>query len=261
MCSASKLLIILLILTPIFGREEMTGEIVKMNVDEYGLIIQSDGDGGDTCQRQFMYHIGQYLRGRAGIDKLPDVGVLAPIYTVLNLEILPATYVRHPYQPDFRSDPNHFSRDQQRPMVIAMGLYGMRGALTRLFNKHMSRFGKYQNNDIIGPSHFGEYIRAFNNKLMYPLLFVTDLGLLIQSVVTVITTTNNPNDVDDNNHILSLLQAQEVMPTPISYLARKIYKTFRSNGGPQAAMEYYHRVESGGNPEMAELFKPLIERM
>jgi hypothetical protein len=214
-------------------------------LDEYGLIVQADGDGGDTAQRTGMYY---YLQDDpAGFEKALDL-----------LEVHPGIFVRHPQQDDFRSDPREFSRDQQRPLVIALGKYKMRDRLWRMLRGHVLRLGKYQNMDFIGPVGVGEYIRSFEAKPLYPALVITDLCLLVGSVYLAAEASFDTDEVDDNNHVMTLIQAQQVMPTPLGWLAAEAYLRLRPRNkgnfflGKEnpvlGALAWYHRRESGGNP-------------
>ncbi len=230
---------------------------LPVHTDDLGLIVQSDGDGGDTAQRTGMYY---YLNNDAeGFQKALD-----------HLEIHPGIYVRHPSQDGFRSDPRRFSRDQQRPLIIAMGKYGMQARLWRMTLGHIARLGKYQNLDFISPVGVGEYVRALDLKILYPLLLVTDACLVLSSLHLVSVASIDPNDVDDNNHAMTLLQAQEAMPTPAGWFALKIYLGLRpknlgnSNLGKKDAVDgafaWYHRSENGGNPSIGEaMYEALME--
>jgi hypothetical protein len=231
-------------------------ESAYIQFDSMHLIVQADGDGGDTAQRTGMFYYIHYDEA-------------AFTHALDQLEIKPGIYIRHPDQSDFRSDPSRFSRDQQRPLVIAMGKYGMNDRLWRLTKAHLMRLGKYQNADFSGPSHIGEYIRAFRARVLYPVLFVTDFALVFDSIDLAITSQFNPDSTDDNNHILSLLQAQDIMPTPVSWVARKIYKHFRApnlgntvfgeTSPAQGALIWYHRADQGGNPLIAEGYRGLLQ--
>lgn len=231
---------------------------VLLHLDENGLIVQADGDGGDTAQRTGMFY---YLyNDREGFTRALD-----------QLEVDSGIYVRHPIQEGFRSDPRRFSRDQQRPLTIALGKYGMTDRLWRMFSGQMLRMGKYQNLDVIGPIGIGEYIRAFNAKFFYPVLLLTDINLFLSSFYLVIEASFDPNSVDDNNHVMTLLQARDVMPTPFGWLAMRVYMKFRprnygntilgKSDPVHGALAWYHRLGSGGNPYLGdalynELTKP-----
>ncbi|MEK7355857.1 MAG: hypothetical protein AAB250_05380, partial [Bdellovibrionota bacterium] len=220
-----------------------------VHTDHHGLIVQADGDGGDTAQRTGMYYY---------VHHDPEKFTQA----LDQLEVAPGIYVRHPNQDDFRSDPRRFSRDLQRPLVIALGRYGMHDRLARMAKEHAFRLGKYQNLDYISPVGFGEYVRAFDSKSLYPLLMVSDIFLFLGSIQLVITASFNPDEVDDNNHVMTLMQAQDVMPTPFGALAMKTYlwlrprnlgnSVFGLDDPVQGALAWYHRAETGGNPGLGD---------
>jgi len=228
-----------------------------LHFDAHDLIVQADGDGGDTAQRTGMFY---YLSH--------DPERFAQALDLL--EVYPGIYVRHPAQEGFRSDPGRFSRDQQRPLIIALGKYGMTNRLWRMFSGHVLRMGKYQNMDVIGPIGIGEYIRAFDAKILYPLLLATDINLFLSSFYLVIEASFDPDNVDDNNHVMTLLQARDVMPTPLSWLARQAYLHFRpKNLGNSVlgkshpvhgALAWYHRADAGGNPYLGDaLYRELVK--
>lgn len=76
-----------------------------------------------------------------------------------------------------------------------------------------------------------------------------------------------PDDCDDDNMNNVLMTTQYVFPTPLSWLARKIYKTFRRKnygneklGEKSAIMGAIAWYNHNDNPEMTELARPLVER-
>lgn len=237
-----------------------------MHLDEYGLIVQADGDGGDTAQRMGMYGFALALTGEVPSNNFSFSRALR------SLEIEPGVCVRHPFQTDFRSDPKHFSRDQQDPLIIAAGAWENRSFVKRMFVSQIKRLFTYQNKDIGGPATAGIYIRALNAWYLWPLLLLCDLQLLFNAFAIWYRSRNNPDYVDDNNHIMRLAQAQYDLPTPVSFAARKLYRRIRPiNFGcvmihpgeyhhpVYGALWWYHRADNGGNPEIAELYRPIIE--
>ena len=138
----------------------------------------------------------------------------------------------------------------------------MRERLGRLAIEHVLRLGKYQNLDFISPIGIGEYIRAFNAKFLYPVVALTDITLFFGSLHLVSMARFDPDEVDDNNHAMTLLQSKDVMPTPFSWLALKSYLWLRPKNmgnsvlgkedAVQGALAWYHRAESGGNPYIGE---------
>ena len=137
------------------------------------------------------------------------------------------------------SDRYTFSRDQQRSIVMAMGALKQTKRLYRIAWEHIKRGGWYQNYysidrstsilpdfvvrafpslrgfkipDIAAPDHVGEYIRAFfmagrwHFGLLYPFLLVSDLIALIAMPFN-FKKWENPDEADDDNLIMSVLQA------------------------------------------------------
>lgn len=238
-------------------------------IDKYSLVVHKDG-GGDSGQRTSMRMIGIYCRG---ITPYMEVLHVNDFKRALNAtEVAWGVYIRHPESTAaWHSDPKEFSRDQQTPLVIALGMYAMWWRLLKLFIRHMSRFGKYQNRDWMGPEHFGQYIRAFGPWAMalWPVLFLTDIAMIIGVIIRCWQAEKDPDDVgDDLNQICSLIQARDSLPTPFSWIARKYYvKNRPTNCGSlmwgchrvQGTVKWYFREDQpSGPPPMDELFEPVI---
>ena len=219
-----------------------------MYLDSNGLIVQADGDGGDTAGREgdywFAWGLGPFTY-TSEIFKM----------NLDRLQVSPGVFVRNPVH---YNDPKDFSRDQTVPLILAMGVMGEHETLKLLLKKQIKNYFRYQNGDIGLLGDLGYYIRAFNAWWAYPVLLVGDLQLLVNSVIRVIKGTDQDTS-DDINHTLGLLQAQYTLPTPISYLARKIYKHFRS-GGIQNAWDNYFKPSSGANP-FNDIYRDLINKM
>lgn len=223
--------------------EQAVNQIANFNVDSQLMITQSDEkhDGGDTANRIGIFY---YIAKVIGLKKdfLGRDLELGFEDSIKRLEIQPSIYIRHPTQVSIYNVPDHFSRDQQSPISIAMSLYtNQLERLTRLANAHFKRFGKYQNKDWASPQHFAFYSRRPGNYIMYPYFFFSDLGLVVDSILRVVKRHYKPSDTsDDLDHSLAIIQAYEVMPTPISWLARKIYKL----SNPMEAMNLYFGKEA-----------------
>lgn len=137
------------------------------------------------------------------------------------------------------------------------------------------------------------YLRV--HALWYPLRVFADALLVIQALLACGPVwkdgggfkKRDAGDVDDNNTILTLAVCRARMPTALSIIACKIYGKFRPwNYGcmqreityadifdpphleeePYAfhpaygALRWYHRAESGGNPEAAEMWRNICKR-
>lgn len=236
-------------------------------IDRHGLICQKEADGslggGDTSNREALFAIAECLA------LLPIKRTMTWELRRSRLEQAPGLFIRHPGPgPSFWSDPKEWSRDQQSPFTKALVFKNDTWTLNRLYDAHKKRLFKCQNNDWFGPA---VYIRAFKWYWLWPLLCIFDLAILVNSLIAIglipkyhydkkkfLRITEDEVDIDIN-HTIDLIYARKFMPTPISWLARKLYAWFRSFGGVQRAWNHYFRPESGG-PPFEELYAPFIDR-
>ena len=120
----------------------LIGNFVEAGVDELGRPIGPDGwvDGGDTCQRIGMYHLGWILAKAWNID-LPDYphATKADLEKCLDLLECSNGFKRHS-DPDFwYSETDRMSRDQSIPVMAVMGADNMKGRLFKFFLRHLIR--------------------------------------------------------------------------------------------------------------------------
>lgn len=222
-----------------------------MYYDNNNLIVQRDGDGGDTAGREGDYWFAQ------GLYNHGNPGEIYGFDSVLtHLQVNPGVFVRNPVH---YNNPKDFSRDQTIPLILAMGEYRRYATLKCLFWNQFKNFGRYPNGDIAGPEDLGYYIRAFKAWYFYPVLIFGDFQMLVNSVIRIVKSSNVNDTSDDINHTLALLQAQAHLPTPISYLARKIYKKWVV-GGIQSRWDGYFNPASGAN-DFNEIYRNLISSM
>jgi len=138
--------------------------------------------------------------------------------------------------------------------------------------------------DFINFDLWGVIARAWINTpwmpIALPFVLLGDFFLVLSALFKVfapITKDSNggipefrwpgPDDVDDDNMNNVLMTTQYVFETPLSKLARKIYKWFRrknygntelgEKSAIMGAIAWYNRND---NPEMTELARPLVER-
>ncbi len=268
-----------------------------MFVDAYAIIVQQDGDGGDSLHREGMYAFGKWLR----YDESQNTFFISdpperqdPKKIIDKFEVRPGIFVRHPDPQKWYSNPDTTSRDQLVPLIAYCGAYQDYPRLWRLFKNTVKRGFFAQNTVRAGDGqtdkkipdtmvfHLGLFIRSGGIWTMplYPLLFVTDtldmLGTLVSLIPLHWEKTNKrlrmrePRDVDDNNTIIAHLLAVKFKPTPISWLHRQLYSLTREpnlgntvlgeRNPVMGSLAWYHRYEGGGNPALAELYRPLINR-
>ena len=202
-------------------------------IDSHGLLDKrSHPDGGDTCQREGMYFSLLGMQGLTG-PRYP--------FVMKELHVADGVFLRHS-NPDYdASDWDRMSRDQFQPMVIAAG-YMSRVELNKIFRGHLGRGFLFTNNtrrngatkknhglmvagevrnynwklpDLTGPEIWGNFIRAYNFWPLYPLLLLLDLELFLGALKWRFYPSHNIT----MNHTLSLFQALDRMPTPLSILA------------------------------------------
>lgn len=254
-----------------------------MYTDDYGLIVQADGDGGDTLQRTGLYTLGRYM---AGLPVARETSMAC-----VNCYSAAGKWIRHPRIGTFWCDPHQTSRDQLLgvfPMLKITGLTTMHRKTTwelvkrAFFAQNMTDFMFF---------HLGTVIRSWHplSLPLYPLLLVFDLFTLLGVMASLWLprwkhetrrfVRRGPDDVDDDNLILELACAIAWMPTPFTWLARKLHARYRpwnygcagaDEGDWSGFMYYYspvygalrwkHRYSAGGNPDLATLWEPTIKR-
>lgn len=229
-------------------------------IDLCGVITQRNGDPGDTASRIGIYH---YLRQ---LQEPENATYLSESFEkmLIEIEIEPGTYIRHPHMKQFEEetyvyDPNEFSRDQTMPIIVALGEYPeQKQRLKDLIKQQKKRFlFKFQNKDFFGPLELSAYIRATKNKWLTPLLLLSDIGLLVNAIIRDVKRDFDQNNTSDDV-VLSLLmiQAYNTHPTPLSWLARQLYRM----SSPMHALESYFSYSSSA-PPLAELYRPIMNKI
>lgn len=246
-------------------------EMVQPYRDRFGLITQKDEymDGGDAAHRTAIFYYGLYLLFEKNENELKNIKAHF-LQDLKKLRNGPGRYVRHPDTEKWYSNPNNFSRDQNTPLIIALGAFGETAEITANLGQIIDSFNFYPNKlknwtneekvfpydfrDLAPPSDWGMYIRALNEKNYNHLLYFTDLQLLGNALTRIVISYYDPKDTsDDINYTLQLLQADRVMPTFISKFSKWLYSRFRKttslNGYPEkvngvdSAWAYYFEYD------------------
>lgn len=209
-------------------------------VDSYGTFDTPTHKGGDSLHRVGMFWA---LIGMGGADKMAKylAGPMPTFKDQIKLhKVHQGNYVRHPNKEWDASDFDRFSRDQMKPLIVALGYWDRAelkdlaiGHLKRGFlfmtntrqngaNKHSHGTNGYDYSwrmpDITGPDVWALFIRAFRAWWLYPLLLVFDLYL----VFTAIKWRWSPKHNIAMNSCLCIMYAKAALPTPWSWLATKI---------------------------------------
>jgi hypothetical protein len=238
-------------------------ETPELYTDDLGLIVQKDGDGGDTAQREGWAWFGIWIR-KYRLNN--EWSIMPPISFERTIELLEVgktgDFVRNPKEKKWWSDPKKFSRDQQVPLIAAMGawksinfslmepLKGMKSALRECpylpeeleekIREQLKNLPQYDllgelkdfhwtcvqgTKDLASPAHINLFKRALGES---PLLQIGDIQLFIDVLVRLAAAANKPDDVgDDLNLIVNLLMAELFSPTPASKLALELYRKNR----------------------------------
>lgn len=248
-----------------------------MRRDYWSIIVQADGDGGDSAQRTGSAYalwaaIGadQDDRGKSVVDGF--------LYDLDKLTVAPGRHIRHPifeapkngrYTPWY-GNPDNFSRDQSVVLQAAMVLLGTRRQLKELVIARAKNFFLHFNSqsyddqepitkkfpDIPAPIEFAQFIRGLDLSLLKPLLYVLDLQLLTDLLFR---TVNKRNAYDSDNMFLPvLLSSLCKYPTFIGKIAKKLYA--RTNAVKM--LRAYHSEANGnnGNENLGELYQAAFEQ-
>jgi len=242
--------------------------IVEKHIDGYGLPCHFDmskkppilNDGGDTTQRLGMlaYALADLNANRTRLWFKAQLG---------RLECGLGRYRRHVAEGLWTHDEWIMSRDQSVALVIAMGRLGLVRELARFTLGYILRLGfatnLHRNHGAPGlkvpdhmtfPHFWGMFLRAWVDAIpalavvAYPLLLVLDLVWPLASFLAVLKGQNDPHHSDDLNQILKLLQAEDVCPTPWSWLAQVLYSRWRTapagqtGWGPEACLRHYFKA-------------------
>lgn len=200
--------------------------------DANGLVVQKNGDGGDSLNRTAV---------RIFLSRLTEHKLLL----LASLDYY--KYRRNTHLNKWYADWDRTSRDQLIPLVIVMGLLNP-ASLTLIFIDHLKRGLLFAYNtrrnfqysrlelqhrystpdvdwdyswkvpDLTGPEFWALYIRGFNAWYLYPLLCLFDLETLVGSFLTRRQTSKD----DVINHAVVLEYGRIRLDTPVMWLARLV---------------------------------------
>ncbi|PCI45808.1 MAG: hypothetical protein COB41_00630 [Proteobacteria bacterium] len=223
--------------------------MVEKFIDKWGLLDKHYyPDGGDSGHREGLYWslLAMMSPGKRLKYERAENSFYQKEYNEVMKKIHPSNGVilRHSNPKYDASDWDRMSRDQLQPHIIAAGYWSPEKELKRLFKGHLKRGLLFANNtrrngstkknhgklvagevrdygwkmpDLTGPDIWGNFIRAFDYKILWPLLFITDIEMFLGSIIW-----RYKKDNITLNHTLSLLQAMDTMPTIWTWLSKKI---------------------------------------
>lgn len=245
---------------------------VYKRLDQYGLVVQKDGDAGDSAYRSAIFAI---------LLRITNHPTASTYYTnmVYQLNSSPGYFRRTANPSHWGFNPNNLSRDQAAAIMLAANLNGD-NKTTDMFYKscydrkeliEVPKYGKllrflngivgfHQNihpgtdaadsfrkvPDILGIGEGRNEIRRKRQWWKYPLLLARDLGFLIDLKLRKYQLWDF-----DSLYAKELIYANLVMPTPFSYLAKKLYK----KTDYIARIRYNYADENNGIEPLGELYE------
>lgn len=249
---------------PPFYEDDVYGHLIVHK--DVNLKLGSDyhlwtNNGGDTAQREGFTWFGIWLLAQRGIQPVVSPSLAwSDAVALLEDPAQPGHFRRHPdpSQPDWSSVTN-FSRDQQTPLVAALGALGPASTLERLWAAFDGRDRVCQNGDSGGPDHQNLFHRARGQGALES-FGEFQLVTMVESIA--IRGAANQDDVgDDLNFMVALMAAHEWRSTKTSAAALCEYlRTRPINYG--CYLERYRRTFNNlvGHDEMVDRIKWLASR-
>lgn len=249
-------------------------DLIKSNIDAYGLIANMPGnDEGDSSNREGVFAVAMrelYYLGK--ISSLDYASIQNRYATrLLNLKCGAGGLRRGLDTKPWTYQDCVMSRDQWIPNAIAAGSLELQNWLDYLFLGHLRRGLLFTTNtcpdevfqtkqnwkipDLTILSSHGIYIRSYKFWPLYPLLWLFDLEILVNSLIIVYQSYSNPAETDVVNHICKLIQAKRRLPTLVSWLATKVLKLDKR--GMQACLDDYFSP-SLNEPQLNKLFADIL---
>jgi hypothetical protein len=207
--------------------EDGTGLIVHVKPDDIKTKPDPKDwrfDAGDTAQREGFTWFAISLLQQRGIQ--PVASPTTPWLDAIKLleTDKPGEFRRHPTDPDWNK-PGDFSRDQQTPIVAALGALGPNTTLQRLWSAFDGRGRVCQNNEAGGPDHQNLFMRARRVDQLEA------FGEFSLATMVWIISASGANDLDDTdrdlNFCVNIAAANEWQTTKASAAAMCEYIRLR----------------------------------
>ena len=204
--------------------------------DAHGLIVQRDGDGGDTAQREGFAWFGKWLFKNLTGSEWP-VSLPLPLKETFDLlEVKPGEFCRNPFQPDpkasdpdWKTNPDKSSRDQVTPIIAAMGVWGDHDRLNRIWMAKRPCHGFLTcvqgTQDVFSPELTNLYRRAQG----IPPDPSGDQAAIVGVLARIQAASQSPDDTsDDLNQIVHLLMNKVRAPSADTDKAATLYAKGRA---------------------------------
>jgi hypothetical protein len=217
-------------------------------------------DAGDTAQREGFTWFAIALLQKHNVT--PLVRPTLPWLDVIKLleSTNPGEFRRHPTDPTW-SKPEHFGRDQQTPIVAALGALGPQATLSRLWQAFDDRGRTLQSSEAGGPDHQNLFMRA---RGINEIESLGEFSLATMVWAIAASGATNLDDVDrDLNFCVYIAAAHEWMTTKSSTAALDEYIRSRPVNYGCFLEKYrkYHDDLEGVDPrKMVDRMEQIMDR-
>lgn len=182
-------------------------------IDQFGLYVQEDGDGGDCPHRcGIMLSYWGFTINNPSMSSL-----ISPLRMSIrnHLEVRPDVYIRYPITWNV---PKDFSRDQGSRLMLGFGITGYIGLMADYYKLVLKNFLRHPNGDLLGFGEPGNIIRSLGQWYLYPVVLVLDLKFFVD-----LHDRKKEPWGYDCLFLQDLLFANKKYRTPWAYLAAKLY--------------------------------------
>jgi hypothetical protein len=257
--------------------------VLEILFDDQGLIYKIEDNGergyGDSCAETARYYHLKFMRHLLGIDA--EKPATTEAWDVLSKFFFRNSYLGmrapvHLLPPEWGDPIKDFSADQQDPLVMALGAYGLEDIVEKIREEQRRRFWFYQNGDLPrtytanifkrsrreDPSWFGDAgimgtVLARCGKLPF-----WDSG-------THEISFGNPKDVADTlNLVHKFFQCEYAGHTSSSryakdYYSRNVFETFGTSklGVKNKILGAIALYYTKDNPGLVQLYEPVIYKV
>lgn len=222
------------------------------------IVVQHDGDSGDSCQRTATFIFLNIICGRKDNTLFSKM--------LFQIQSSRGRFRRSNDKNHWGFRPSNCSRDQVSIARIAMAAFNYKKPFLSSYWQQLLRLGFHQNflkgtddvnerwkiPDIISPAEIAILIRGCNLWILWPFLWVIDL---LRSFDIIFRDKNNWDQ--DNMLSQHLYFSVLKMSTPIAVFNLAFY--LRSNY--LSRISNYYSIENNGIPPMIDLFKEADSKM
>ena len=225
----------------------MLDECINPTTGLIGQNANADLDQGDTLNREgHVMTTAAILHGHLKLMSDNEYRFLCERYEGILKKLQDpkdwSNYARTDLPGYWGSTYQVMSRDQATPNITAFGLNNMWSRTLKAISGHaifraLLFTTNVRNNwaypgtpdyawklpDVTFIGYWGLYVRSLWGVPLWPLLVILDLDLVVNALIKVYSYGKDPTNTDDINFLASLALAYYRLPTPLSWLARKIY--------------------------------------